>query len=127
MRTIKFRGKRVDNGEWVYGYVYKIERKDLWFIDNGKTVSHQVIPETLGQFTGLKDKNGNKIFEGDLIQWTSTDTDGSLMTKVDEVKWSKYGWVCGKELQCLADYLLFDPSYENLELIGNIHDNKEML
>ena len=74
------------------------------------------------QFTGLCDSKGNKLFEGDLMKWTSTDTDGSLMKQIDEIKWSKYGWICGKDLQCLADYLCFDPSYENLELFGNIHE-----
>ena len=56
------------------------------------------------------------------MRWTSTDTDGSPLTQINEIKWSKYGWICGKELQCLADYLLFDPSYENLELYGNVHE-----
>ena len=80
MKYILFRGKRVDNGEWVEGYYYeskisgcfilspkiKVRKKDGVVIKDSFEVA-EVIPETVEQFTGLTDKNDNKIFEGDII------------------------------------------------------------
>lgn len=75
MREIIFRGKRIDNGEWVYGYYYthigclsgvKIEGH---FIKCGDE-DHKVDPTTIGQFSGLYDKNGDRVFDGDIIKVT---------------------------------------------------------
>jgi len=78
MREIKFRGKRSDNGEWVYGYYFISERdiedgfvwRDIPQIQQRYGDHYQyfdVIPETIGQYTGLKDKNGTEIYEDDLV------------------------------------------------------------
>lgn len=64
MREIVFRGKRIDNGEWVYGSLRYGILSNLPYIN-----WFSVDPSTVGQFAGIMDKNGNKVFEGDLIRW----------------------------------------------------------
>ena len=129
MRTIKFRGKRVDNEEWVYGYVYNVESKGLWFVDNGKTVSHQVISKTIGQFTGLYDKNGQEIYEWDIVKVTyneyGDDTFHEIRYFVEEYNYPAF------DLEPCIDFadgnsFQYAKLVHNIEVIGNIHDNKEI-
>ena len=74
MRQILFRGKRVDTGEWEIGYVSWDRHFDgkkyiiVWFIESNEVSKKEIIPETIGQFTGIVDKNGIRVFDGDKIE-----------------------------------------------------------
>ena len=125
MREIIFRGKRADNGEWVYGSL--ITERNM-FDGNLMTMHIQDIEEpyddnliddeTVGQFTGLTDKNGTKIFEGDILSAHLDDGYPEDITLL-EVVWHNNGWY-GKNEPFFDD---FDNGFEKyFEVIGNIHD-----
>ena len=135
MRTIKLRAKRLDNGEWLYGYYHKrvggveciIEMKPNKY---GKVeyIVNQVDPNTVGQFTGLIDKNGKEIYEGDIVKTILHDSRRQMFFKV--IYAMDY---CGFELQEYGRYSggylwNFDDFDEgSLIIIGNIHDNPELI
>lgn len=123
-RQILFRGKRKDNGGWVCGYLYRLSERLNPFIMfvNSNAESYEVNPETVGQFTGLTDKNGNKIFEGDIVKVT-TGIEGYKSTYCSTIQEVKYNAESGT-----AVFLPFDNSdMVEVKVIGNIYDNKELL
>lgn len=130
-REIKFRGKRVDNGKWIYGDLRQpntdkplLQYYGLVFIYRHSDSSmFQVIPETVGQFTGLLDKNGKEIYEGDicLINDIQFDEEESFA-----IEWE--GEMATFVLSSKTITVTFDVVYaRQLEIIGNIHDNPELL
>ena len=129
MREILFRGKTV-GGEWVYGdllhdgFDYDVA---IWEIET-KLVT-EVIPETVGQFTGLTDKNGKKIFEGDIVKdfIPFNFTIGGKKEFEENVYVVEYCvQKCGFKPFCETDYY-GQPIIEECKVIGNIHDNPELL
>lgn len=149
MREVLYRGKRVDNGEWVYGYYYKIPAPPVCFKEDKKVVQDkhfiilehpnyvpdwgmprkmvqvEVDPETVGQFTSTPDKNGKKIFEGDICGCFCN-------TQVFIVEYCKdrCGYFfddciksggCDPAPECLGNLR------ETIEVIGNIYDNPDLL
>lgn len=153
MREILFRGKRKDNGEWVYGAYYKQEHiygyekvvhciitsKDVLSNDLGLDYE-EVIPETVGQHTGLNDKNGTKVFEGDILRGFSYpfQNDEGEFNYYAEVVWfddcCSFGLVTHKNPKSLVNGisdgntdLIEDFESEDWEIIGNKWDNSELL
>lgn len=117
MREIKFRGQRLENKEWVYGSLVVFHdwegNRRIQIVDNTGSV-HEVDPSTVGQYTGLKDKNGKVIYEGDIVHWNEyvgkvIFKNGLFARKFKNVSAS------------LVSLLLVT------EVIGNIHDNPELL
>lgn len=117
MRDIEFRGKRKDDNEWVYGYLYKINNE---FKIEDNYFSHFVDINTVGQFIGLIDKNGTKVFEGDVIKSFYIDNK-ELIVKFDEERVGYYPFACGDGCGC-CEYCTIPT--ENFEVIGNIHEVK---
>ena len=123
MREILFRGKRVDNGEWETGslLVERMNTSDQQVMIADKMTGYPtlVLPETVGQYTGLTDKNDTKIFEGDIIR----DEDGDIMV----VKWLKTSAAFVLEPKPFASIYFYGTLSSRIEVIGNIHDNPELL
>lgn len=121
MREHKYKAKRLDNGEWIEGYLWRditgsyYIRKEI-SLAYATMVDFEVDPDTICEFTGLYDKNKNMIYEHDIVQsWYGNE---------QEVK---YGiWNCG----CCYDVYgwdILDNEDESLKVIGNIFDNPELL
>ena len=119
MREILFRGKRISNSKWVEGFMYSqhfpLEFRDDFYIRCYDT-DYLVIPETVGQYTGLTDKNGVRIFEGDIVDYISSDVIGNPKT----------GTIIVEDM---TDYdtMIYLNHSEELQIIGNIHDNPDIL
>lgn len=150
MREILFRGKRVETLEWVEGFYFREAGHFIKELPSAVTTpTHLVYPETIGQYTGIKDKNSKRIFEGDIFKfndeiWSSSYT--SCGMEYDSCEAENYGVVGFDEYSAKYDFVKYKYNensvetdlHENgtlefaaflagLEIVGNIHDNPELL
>ena len=129
MREILFRGKR-SSGEWVYGSAYRSETKAIITQISESTPTMvegmHVLPETIGQYTGLTDKNGKKIFEGDIVK-AQDDVFGSPFCNgiVGTVIFEEAAYFI--ETPNIIDTVYLYNECAVYKVIGNIHDNPELL
>lgn len=124
-RKILFRGKRADNGDWVEGNYLEVDTlRGCMSLIMGKNYDEEekcitdhalVIPETVGQYTGLTDKNGRKIFEGDIVR------------RKERLFTVKYSTEQARFLAFRPNGLHDPIAVKYCEVIGNIHDNPELL
>lgn len=132
MREILFRGKSVSSNDWIYGsllvsnsgLLQDSREYMIWTVNIEK---YHVLPESIGQFTGLIDKNGKQIFEGDIL------SDGAVVEWFDSLSWdgggsNHSGFYCKKWFGYWRDG---DLEYHNMfnsetEIIGNVFDNPEL-
>ena len=138
MREIKFRGKRLDNGEWVVGFYWVEETRNnnhhhIYTFEKGKdskeliriTGNFVVDPATVGQYTGLKE-NGVEIYEGDIIQ----DICERMYSWEPNIFIGSVGWddtTMTYQIKAENGNFIYLSEAENYEVIGNIHDNPELL
>lgn len=133
MREILFRGKRVDNGEWAYS------RCPDGVLHSG-TIREDFIPETVGQFTGLTDKNGTRIFEGDICKAKNQVCESIIVVKYGTFR-PEFFYDCAKNCgyniknrlfglyaeSIDGEELMFPDTARYGEVIGNVHDNPELI
>jgi uncharacterized phage protein (TIGR01671 family) len=137
MREIKFRGKRIDNGEWAYGCLTKYSECMSYICEDliaDKT--YQVRTETVGQYTGRKDSNEKEIYEGGIIKITFDTSFSEKSFYIGQVEFkSEEGYPAfdlTPWIDCEMNALSWlasncDPSVLCYEVIGNIHDNPELI
>ena len=139
MREILFRGKRLDTGEWVKGFYCNLGGKYHYILTGmldimkgyPDLVKHPVDPDTVGQYIGLMDKSGNRIFEGDRVVYPDSTSyggyddynEGVVDYDVEAMRF----YFTDRWFVEMEDFDVVDGMMVDVEIIGNIHDNPELL
>lgn len=134
MREIKFRGKFKFDGSWVYGYLRRGEGLDHDIIETPTGLGSDVDPKTVGQFTGLKDKNGVEIFEGDIVKEKAVHFRKGKPSISREI-YRLIAWhdgsfhISNSRRRVASTPVLSSPKAfrANMEVIGNIFSNPDLL
>lgn len=162
MREIEFKGKRIEDGKWIYGYYWYVEEHYANHIENklhfikskNNGIDYGIDIETLGQYTGLTDKNGTKIFEGDIVEFETNVNcitselkpywkdcyekqyalgNGTWWVRKDQaiVQWNSKDGMWDLKVYNNGRYKrkskLFTYRESDYVVVGNIHDNPELL
>lgn len=143
MREILFKAKRMDNGEWVEGYIMSMCHKLHIINPENEHTAYEILDNTICQFTGLYDKNGKRIWENDILQYSYDYPDSpwlkakglsnaDIKYHTGQVFWSDWrgSWaVCGKGTSRMTnnDVFTYSRNPNRVEVIGNIFDNPELL
>lgn len=122
-----FRGKELDTSKWVIGYLDAAAPPDYAYIITGDEKTCRVDPETVGEFTGFTDKNGTKIFEGDIVGYFGKDFLNSLVTFDKGSFWFEFLSEYTRKIRNQKRDLIFANVSVCGEVIGNIYDNPKLL
>ena len=121
MREILFRGQAFGSREWIYGHYRNGRKVHIIYQDENSDNCYAVRPESICQFTGLTDKNGKKIFEGDIVRYMNKETMVVVWNKDSASFAIAYSAINFNYIATISSAHIY------LEVIGNIHDNPELL
>ena len=132
-REIKFRGKRLDNGEWVAGNFLIDNYGNCEIVDfsTGHEQWHDVAPDTIGQFTGFRDRVGQEIYEGDIVNWIK-GMYGEGFVEEGRVEWvqEEGSYVVINKFETMDNRKIVQPlirCMNKIKVVGNVFDNPELL